>query len=149
MVADMLFARLEVDSSEAWSVEESTTAGDIRLVEATVVIAVKLLAKEATEVLASTPVEVAVLDVAAGLSFVRSVWLVLVASTVVWIVVATRTVVIPSLVEVTVVAAGSSLARLLAASLPEISAYRRLKAKTRFNGTPTSVAFPKTTELFS
>lgn len=63
--------------------------------------------------------------------------------------VATRTVVTPRLVETTVVAAGSSLAKLLAASMPDWSAYRRTKANTKLTETPTSVALPKTTELFS
>lgn len=76
-------ARLEVGSSGAGNVEESTTAVDIRLVEGLIVSAVMPLAKVATAMLASVLVEVAVSGVAAGVSLVGPVWLVLAASTMV------------------------------------------------------------------
>ena len=68
-------------SSDAGNVEESTTAVVIGLVEGTIVPAGRPLAEEATAMLASVLVEVAVSGVAAGVSFVRPVWLVLAAST--------------------------------------------------------------------
>lgn len=141
------FARLEDDAWGIRGVLEATLAVNSRLVGA-------------AAVLAPTPVEIAIVVVVAGKSLASIVadapggWLVgtvtmVVTTRGVWIVVAAKTVVTSKLVETTVVAADNPLTRLLAASLPESSAYLSLNANTKFSGTSTSVAFPKTIELFS